>query len=50
VATTAFVKANPGATLEDVRNGLGGNLCRCGTYQGITQAALEAAQKLKGGA
>ncbi|MDP7639972.1 MAG: (2Fe-2S)-binding protein [Candidatus Hydrogenedentes bacterium] len=49
VATTAFVKDNPGATLEEVRDGLGGNLCRCGSYQGITQAALEAAQKLKGG-
>ena len=47
VATTAFVKDNPNATLEEVRDGLGGNLCRCGTYAGITQAALEVA---KGGA
>lgn len=50
VATTDFVQKHPGATLEDVRNGLGGNLCRCGTYKGITEAALDAAKALKGGA
>ncbi len=47
VATTAFVRANPNATLEQVRDGLGGNLCRCGTYVGIMEVAMEAA---KGGA
>lgn len=47
VATTAFVRKHPNATLEEVRAGLGGNLCRCGTYAGITQAALDVA---KGGA
>ena len=45
VATYAFVRDHPNATLEDVRNGLGGNLCRCGTYAGITEAALELAKK-----
>ncbi len=50
VATTDFVQKNPGASLEDVRNGLGGNFCRCGTYKGITAAALDAAKTLKGGA
>jgi xanthine dehydrogenase YagT iron-sulfur-binding subunit len=45
VATHAFVRDNPGATLEEVRAGLGGNLCRCGTYMGITAAAYELAQK-----
>lgn len=45
VATTAFVRDNPGATLEEVREGLGGNLCRCGTYAGITAATFEQAQK-----
>lgn len=47
VACAAFVKENPKATLEDVRAGLGGNLCRCGTYHGITEAVL---QVVKGGA
>jgi xanthine dehydrogenase YagT iron-sulfur-binding subunit len=27
---------------ERVREGMSGNLCRCGAYQGITQAVLEA--------
>lgn len=50
VACTGFLKENPNPTLEEVRAGLGGNLCRCGTYAGITQAALDAAKSLNGGA
>ncbi|MCH7909599.1 MAG: (2Fe-2S)-binding protein [Candidatus Hydrogenedentes bacterium] len=50
LATTAFVRDHPGATLEEVRAGMGGNLCRCGTYVGITEVALEQAKTLKGGA
>jgi xanthine dehydrogenase YagT iron-sulfur-binding subunit len=50
VACTAFVKDHPGASLEEVRAGLGGNLCRCGTYHGITEAVLEVAKSAKGGA
>jgi xanthine dehydrogenase YagT iron-sulfur-binding subunit len=45
VATHAFVRDHPKATLEEVRAGLGGNLCRCGTYAGITAAAFELATK-----
>jgi len=45
VATRAFLNANPKATLEEIRKGLGGNICRCGTYDGITKCALEIAQK-----
>jgi xanthine dehydrogenase YagT iron-sulfur-binding subunit len=45
VATRAFLDQHPGATLEDIRAGLGGNICRCGTYEGITQCALELARK-----
>ena len=47
VATRAFLDANPKASLEEIRKGLGGNICRCGTYDGITKCALELA---KGGA
>lgn len=50
VACTAFLRTHPNPTLEQVRTGLGGNLCRCGTYAGITQAVLEAAKTTKGGA
>lgn len=45
VATTAFVRDNPNATVEQIRDGLGGNLCRCGTYVGIMEVASEAAKK-----
>jgi xanthine dehydrogenase YagT iron-sulfur-binding subunit len=31
---------------ERVREGMSGNLCRCGAYQGITQAVLEAQKVL----
>ena len=45
MATRAFLDKKPTATLDEIRKGLGGNLCRCGTYHGITQCALEIAQK-----
>ncbi len=47
MATRAFLNKNPKATLEEIQSGLGGNICRCGTYDGITKCALEIA---KGGA
>jgi len=50
VATRAFVDANPGASLETIRKGLGGNICRCGTYDGLAHAALECAAASKKGA
>jgi xanthine dehydrogenase YagT iron-sulfur-binding subunit len=31
---------------ERVREGMSGNLCRCGAYQGITEAVLEAQKSL----
>ena len=48
MATKSFCDKNPGATLDQVRKGLGGNICRCGTYVGITACAMELVQK-KGG-
>ena len=49
-ACTAFLQSNPNPTAEQIRAGLGGNLCRCGTYEGIKQAVLDAAAAMKGGA
>jgi xanthine dehydrogenase YagT iron-sulfur-binding subunit len=43
-AATAFVRKNPNATIEQVRAGLGGNLCRCGTYAGMILAVSDAAK------
>jgi xanthine dehydrogenase YagT iron-sulfur-binding subunit len=44
-AATAFVRQNPNASIEQVRAGLGGNLCRCGTYAGMLLAVSDAAKK-----
>ena len=49
VAAKAFLDRNPNPTYEQVQEGLGGNLCRCGTYVGIRKAVLEAAKAMKGG-
>jgi xanthine dehydrogenase YagT iron-sulfur-binding subunit len=44
-AATAFVREHPNATVDQVRAGLGGNLCRCGTYAGMLLAVSDAAKK-----
>ena len=44
VACTAYVQKHPNPSREDVEKGLGGNLCRCGTYMGVRAAVLEAAK------
>lgn len=49
VACTAFLQKHPKPTPEQVQKGLGGNLCRCGTYAGISDAVLEASKQMKGG-
>ena len=49
VATRAFLNANPGAGMDSIRKGLGGNLCRCGTYDGVAHAVLECATAAKAG-
>jgi xanthine dehydrogenase YagT iron-sulfur-binding subunit len=37
-------EADAGDDPERVREGMSGNLCRCGAYQGITEAVIEAQQ------
>jgi xanthine dehydrogenase YagT iron-sulfur-binding subunit len=40
VATTSFLQKHPTPTADDIRHGLSGNFCRCGTYDGIRAVAL----------
>ncbi|HEV2177969.1 MAG TPA: (2Fe-2S)-binding protein [Terriglobia bacterium] len=47
MAATAFLEKNPHPTLAQVNHGLGGNICRCGTYHGLKQAVLDAAKAMK---
>ena len=39
-------EAQAGGDAERVREGMSGNLCRCGAYRGITEAVLEAQKVL----
>jgi xanthine dehydrogenase YagT iron-sulfur-binding subunit len=47
-ACKAMLDKNPNPTPEEVRRGLDGNICRCGTYMGVIEAALAAAKAMKG--
>ncbi|HYP26065.1 MAG TPA: (2Fe-2S)-binding protein [Blastocatellia bacterium] len=49
VACKGFLDKNPNPTPEEVERGLGGNLCRCGTYVGIRAAVAQAAKNKRGG-
>ena len=46
VSVTAFLQEHPDPDLDEIREGLSGNLCRCTGYQGITNAVLRAAEEL----
>ncbi|MFC1847121.1 (2Fe-2S)-binding protein, partial [Chloroflexota bacterium] len=49
VTAKALLDHNPNPTVEEVRDALGGNLCRCGTYPQHIIAVQEAAAILQGG-
>ena len=44
---TEFLRENPDPSEIEIRVALSGNLCRCTGYQGIVDAALDAATKLR---
>jgi xanthine dehydrogenase YagT iron-sulfur-binding subunit len=46
-ACKALLDKNQNPTLDDVKKGLDGNICRCGTYMGVFEAALDAAKALR---
>jgi xanthine dehydrogenase YagT iron-sulfur-binding subunit len=49
MAVEGLLRANPVPSLEDVRVGVSGNLCRCGAYAHIFQAADHAARRRRSG-
>lgn len=49
VACKAFLDKNPNPTADQINKGLGGNLCRCGTYVGVRAAVAQAAKGKRGG-
>jgi carbon-monoxide dehydrogenase small subunit len=42
-----FLREHPDPTEHEVRVAISGNLCRCTGYQGIVDAALEAARRMR---
>jgi xanthine dehydrogenase YagT iron-sulfur-binding subunit len=48
MAAKGFLDHHPNPTPDDIKHGLGGNLCRCGTYMGVRQAVFDAAKAMKG--
>jgi aerobic-type carbon monoxide dehydrogenase small subunit (CoxS/CutS family) len=44
MATKALLDRAPNPTLDQIKHGLGGNFCRCGTYAGMRAAVMQAAK------
>lgn len=44
MAAVALLNKNPHPRREDIRNGLAGNVCRCGTFNRIVRAVLQASE------
>lgn len=49
MAVEGLLQANPNPTMDEVREGVSGNLCRCAAYEHIFKAALNAAGKKAAG-
>lgn len=47
VALSSHLQRNPSASLDEIKHAISGNVCRCGTYPHIFEAALAAQAELK---
>jgi aerobic-type carbon monoxide dehydrogenase small subunit (CoxS/CutS family) len=50
LAAASLLARHPDPSEEDVRRGMSGNLCRCGTYPRIVAAVMDAGRKMRGAA
>jgi xanthine dehydrogenase YagT iron-sulfur-binding subunit len=48
VAAEGLLRENPNPTIDQIREGMSGNLCRCGSYAHIFQSVSRAAELRKG--
>lgn len=48
-STVALLEKNPKPTAEEVRKALAGNVCRCGTYKRVLEAALKVGKGVANG-
>ena len=46
MTTRALLNENPTPTIDEVKEALSGNLCRCGCYAGIAKAVQHASEKI----
>jgi len=49
MSVTGCLEKNPDASLPEIKSACSGNLCRCGTYPHIFDAAVKAGRELKQG-
>lgn len=49
IAAVGLLTANSAPTREEIRDAIGGNICRCTGYQKIVDAVEDAARKMRGG-
>ena len=48
MSVRALLNRNPNPSMDDVKQAVSGNLCRCGTYPRVFEAALAAAKTQRG--
>ena len=48
MSVAAALERNPSATTDEIRHATAGNICRCGTYPHVFEAALRAAKPAAG--
>jgi carbon-monoxide dehydrogenase small subunit len=49
LTTKALLEKNPTPTLPEIKEALGGNICRCGIYEHIVESVQLASEKIAGG-
>jgi xanthine dehydrogenase YagT iron-sulfur-binding subunit len=49
MAAEGLLRANSGPSMDEIRRGVSGNLCRCGAYANIFKAIERAAALMRGG-
>ncbi len=49
VSCVSLLRENPDPTLDEIKDGVSGNLCRCGTYPHVFAAVQDAAKSMRKG-
>ena len=49
MSSKALLETNANPTPEEIKEGLSGNICRCGTYPHVFEAVNSAAKKMRNG-